>query len=102
MATTKKTKAAKASERASKPKAGSKANSPTDAIALLEADHREVEALFERYETAKDADDKAEIAAQVCLALKVHAQIEEGPRSDRGRTLLSARAQGHGRHRSPR
>jgi hemerythrin superfamily protein len=77
MATTKKTKAAKASERASKPKAGSKATSPTDAIALLEADHREVEALFERYETAKDADDKAEIAAQVCLALKVHAQIEE-------------------------
>jgi hemerythrin superfamily protein len=77
MATTKKTKAAKAIERASKRKRGSKANSPTDAIALLEADHREVEALFERYETAKDAADKAEIAAQVCLALKVHAQIEE-------------------------
>jgi hemerythrin superfamily protein len=48
-----------------------------DAIALLEADHREVEALFDRYDAASDDAEKGRIAAQICLALKVHAQIEE-------------------------
>lgn len=48
-----------------------------DAIALLTADHREVEALFKRYESAGDENERAAIAEQVCLALRVHAQIEE-------------------------
>jgi hemerythrin superfamily protein len=77
MATTKKTKAAKASERAAKRKPAPDAGAARDAIALLESDHRAVEALFDRYEAASGDAEKGEIAAQICLALKVHAQIEE-------------------------
>jgi hemerythrin superfamily protein len=76
MATTRKTKAAKADARAAQPKP-SAAATPVDAIALLETDHREVEGLFERYEGADSDAEKAALAAQICLALKVHAQIEE-------------------------
>ena len=49
------------------------------AIELLESDHRNVEALFERYESEKESDDgtKREIAMRVCGELTVHAQIEE-------------------------
>jgi len=46
-----------------------------DAIALLKADHRKVEALFEKYETARGR--KAEIARQICLELTIHTLIEE-------------------------
>jgi hemerythrin superfamily protein len=75
MATTKKTKAARATGR--KPRAAkTPREGATDAIALLEADHREVEDLFDQFETA-DQSGKAEIAAKICQALKVHAQIEE-------------------------
>jgi hemerythrin superfamily protein len=76
MATTRKTKAAKADARAAQPKPRAAA-SPVDAIALLESDHREVEGLFEQYEGADSDAQKATLAAQICLALKVHAQIEE-------------------------
>src|SRR3954467_8823189 len=48
-----------------------------DAIALLKADHREVEALFEKFEGAKGDGAKEKIARQICLELTVHAQIEE-------------------------
>ena len=53
-----------------------KADGP-DAIALLEADHREVERLFEAYEGLGDDAEKKAVATKICLALKVHAQIEE-------------------------
>src|SRR6201991_3027037 len=46
-----------------------------DAITLLKADHRKVEALFEKYESARGR--KAEIAHQICLELTVHTIIEE-------------------------
>jgi hypothetical protein len=46
-----------------------------DAIALLKADHRKVEELFEKYETSRSK--KAEIAKQICLELTVHTMIEE-------------------------
>jgi hemerythrin superfamily protein len=77
MATTRKTKSAKANERAAKRKAAPAAPEAPDAIALLERDHREVEALFDQFEAAAGDGDKAAIAAEICLALKVHAQIEE-------------------------
>jgi hemerythrin superfamily protein len=77
MATTKKTKTVKAAERSAKRKPAPASSGAPDAIALLESDHREVEALFERYEAANEDAEKGEIAAQICLALKVHAQIEE-------------------------
>jgi hypothetical protein len=52
-----------------------KKSAPQDAIALLKADHRKVEDLFEKYE--KSRGKKAEIARQICLELTVHATIEE-------------------------
>lgn len=48
-----------------------------DAIQLLKADHREVEAMFERYEQLDDDDQKLELAETICLALTVHTRIEE-------------------------
>jgi hypothetical protein len=49
----------------------------TDAIALLKADHRTVEDLFEQFENARGKDSKQEIAEQICTELKIHAMIEE-------------------------
>lgn len=49
----------------------------TDAIALLEADHRKVEELFEQFENADSADEKGEIAHEICNELKIHTMIEE-------------------------
>ncbi|HEX8301088.1 hemerythrin domain-containing protein [Sphingomonas sp.] len=48
-----------------------------DAIALLKADHRTVEELFEQFESASGSGKKQKIALQICLELTVHAQIEE-------------------------
>lgn len=49
----------------------------TDAIALLKADHRAVEDLFERFENASGKDRKVKLAEQICIELKIHAAIEE-------------------------
>jgi hypothetical protein len=46
-----------------------------DAIALLKADHRKVEELFEKYESARSK--KADIARQICMELTIHTMIEE-------------------------
>jgi len=46
-----------------------------DAIALLKADHRKVEELFEKYESARGK--KADIAKQICMELTIHTMIEE-------------------------
>ena len=48
-----------------------------NAIQLLTADHREVEALFEQFEKAKDDGKKEQIARKICTELKIHAMIEE-------------------------
>jgi hemerythrin superfamily protein len=51
---------------------------PQDAITLLMADHDEVEALFKKFQKAKDGDSgKTQIVQQICMALTVHAEIEE-------------------------
>jgi hemerythrin-like domain-containing protein len=50
---------------------------PTDAIALLKADHRKVEELFEEFDKARRSDRKASIVAQICTELKAHTIIEE-------------------------
>ena len=50
---------------------------PKDAIALLIADHKEVGGWFDDYEDLKDDRQKGVLAAKICLALKVHTQIEE-------------------------
>ncbi len=49
----------------------------TDAIALLKADHRKVEDLFEQFESARGSEDKRKLAEMICNELKVHATIEE-------------------------
>ncbi|HSX56242.1 MAG TPA: hemerythrin domain-containing protein [Sphingomonas sp.] len=49
----------------------------TDAIALLKADHRKVEGLFEQFEKAGGSAAKAKIAQQICNELKIHTTIEE-------------------------
>ena len=48
-----------------------------DAIALLKADHREVEELFEKFEKASRDGTKRKLAEQICMELTIHAQIEE-------------------------
>jgi hemerythrin superfamily protein len=61
-----------------KSKSAKTQNKPQDAIALLMADHDEVEALFKKFQQAKDGDSaKADIVQQICKALSVHAEIEE-------------------------
>lgn len=49
----------------------------TDAIALLKADHRTVEQLFEKFEVTSSNSAKQKIALQICTELKVHTMIEE-------------------------
>src|ERR1700741_4829381 len=58
-------------------KSGKKGEKPQDAIKLLTADHREVEALFKKFEGAKNDAEKSDIVAQICEALSAHADIEE-------------------------
>lgn len=48
-----------------------------DAIALLKADHRAVEELFEKFESTNSDDKKAKIVEQICTELIVHTMIEE-------------------------
>lgn len=57
--------------------AASGATGAEDAITLLKQDHREVEGYFDQYEKLDDDSDKADLAQEICLALKVHTQIEE-------------------------
>lgn len=51
--------------------------STTDAIALLKAEHRQVEHWFGQFSKSRSAEKKAELAARICHALRVHATIEE-------------------------
>jgi hemerythrin superfamily protein len=48
-----------------------------DAVALLKADHRKVEGLFEKFESATSASAKKALAQEICTELSVHATIEE-------------------------
>jgi Hemerythrin HHE cation binding domain len=49
-----------------------------NAIALLKADHREVERLFKEFKKAETATRKRQLAQSICTALKIHMAIEEG------------------------
>jgi hemerythrin superfamily protein len=49
----------------------------TDAIALLKADHRKVEDLFEQFEKASGKARQQKLAEQICNELKIHTMIEE-------------------------
>lgn len=54
----------------------SQAQAGSDAIALLKADHRKVDALFKQYESAPD-NRKDQLIEQICRELVVHTMIEE-------------------------
>jgi len=48
-----------------------------DATALLRADHKQVNDLFEEYESARTNTRKKALVAEICKELSIHAQIEE-------------------------
>lgn len=82
MATKAKTKAQKTAERKTRnaqPKHGRGGGDAgkTNALELLEQDHREVEELFDQFDELEDDAQKEELAQKICLELTVHAQIEE-------------------------
>src|SRR5690242_4314033 len=84
MATKAKTKANRTVERKSSRSDSANQNkerhqAARSAFDVLEEDHREVEEWCDEYDELKDSDEdrKAQLAEKICLALKVHAQIEE-------------------------
>jgi hemerythrin superfamily protein len=83
MATQAKTKASRASDRKSSRAKASSAKkevraTSTNAFELLEQDHRQVEEWFDEYNELQDGDQRrGELAEKICLALEVHARIEE-------------------------
>ncbi|MBV8805054.1 MAG: hemerythrin domain-containing protein [Sinobacteraceae bacterium] len=56
---------------------GRQAAKRPDAIALLTADHRQVEEWFEQFSSTGSEERKQRLVVQICRALKVHTQIEE-------------------------
>jgi hypothetical protein len=83
MATKAKTKAGRTGELKSSRSASQNRETKTQAASpsafeLLEQDHREVEEWFDEFDELKEDDNrKGQLAEKICLALKVHAQIEE-------------------------
>jgi hypothetical protein len=57
--------------------ASKKKSVPSNALALLQADHREVQDLFDKFEKTRSDERKAALAEQICNELTIHAQIEE-------------------------
>lgn len=58
-------------------KSARKTDAAPDAITLLKNDHREVEGWFDEFEETNSGAKKGKLARQICIALKVHTQIEE-------------------------
>jgi hemerythrin superfamily protein len=50
---------------------------PQDAIALLKADHRQVEGWFEEFQSSRSESRKQDLSKRICMALKAHTVIEE-------------------------
>ena len=53
---------------------------PGSALTLLRADHREVQEMFDKFESRHkrmNASQKQALAEEICIALTVHTQIEE-------------------------
>ena len=49
----------------------------TDAVAVLKADHRQVEGWFAQFSKSRTNSRKQQLAAQICAALTTHTRIEE-------------------------
>ena len=58
-----------------------KAESPSDAISLLESDHAEVAQMFDDYADLVEAEaaggERHALALEICIALTLHATVEE-------------------------
>ena len=67
---------AKKKKAAAKRARGKSAPARKDAIGLLKADHRQVEAWFGEFASSRSDGRKKTLAQQICQALKVHTQIE--------------------------
>ena len=61
----------------SKRSSSSSRSKSLDAIALLKADHRQVEQWFSQFEKTNSANKKQQLASNICAALTVHTSIEE-------------------------
>ena len=61
----------------SKQKTAATTETQANAIALLKADHRKVNSLFTRYESAASPDDKSRLVKEICTELIVHTRLEE-------------------------
>lgn len=62
--------------RTSTRKSTNRASGP-DAIKILKDDHKQVETWFDEFEKTNSGSKKQKLASQICLALRVHTQIEE-------------------------
>lgn len=49
----------------------------TDAVAVLKADHRQVEEWFAQFSKSRTNSRKQQLASQICAALTTHTRIEE-------------------------
>jgi len=59
------------------PKNGASTAPDADPTEMLKSDHRHVEQLFSPFEKATNAEQKSQLAAQICTELMVHTLIEE-------------------------
>jgi hemerythrin superfamily protein len=74
--------AAKSSKSSKSTGTRGKAAGNADAVALLKADHKEVQELFDEYDQLIEdeeasPEERQQLAEQICAMLTVHAQIEE-------------------------
>lgn len=58
-------------------KSNAQSKKTPDAVEILKADHRKVEALFEEFESSKRKDRKEKVALEICDELSLHAAVEE-------------------------
>jgi hemerythrin superfamily protein len=61
----------------SRTSSSARARKHVDAITLLKADHRQVEAWFSQFSKSKNRGKKQQLAGCICDALTVHTTIEE-------------------------
>jgi hemerythrin superfamily protein len=70
-------KSSRKSVRKAAAKSSRRAGTPSDAIAMLKADHRKVEGLFAKFEKARGESVKEGLVEQICTELIVHTTLEE-------------------------
>lgn len=72
---------AKAKKTASGTRGKSTRGSRQDAIAILKADHRQVEKWFGQFEKTRSGSRKDDLVRQICNALQVHLVFSPPPKA---------------------